>query len=61
MATKKETTMQSEAKFNKTELLTAKKYEDKRDLLNAIIPDDFYGTIAEADSKIEKYLKGKVK
>jgi len=27
----------------------------------AVLPDNFVGTVAEADSEIEKYLKGKVK
>lgn len=61
MATKKEVKTQEEVKFKKDDLLHAKRYEDKRDLVNAIIPDNFHGTFAEADSKIEKYLKGKVK
>lgn len=61
MATKKETVVQEEAKFYKADLLTAKRYENKKDLVEAVIPGNFHGTVDDADSLIEKFMKGKVK
>ena len=58
MTTKK---VQEGIKFYKTDILTAKRYADKRDLVEAVIPKDFYGTLEKADSLIEKFMKGKVK
>ena len=57
----KEVVVQEEAKFSKAELLNAKKYSDKKDVVEAVIPGDFYGTIADADSLIEKFMKKAVK
>ncbi|MCI5862529.1 MAG: hypothetical protein MRZ89_01260 [Lachnospiraceae bacterium] len=58
MTTKK---MQEKIKFYKADILTAKKYTDKRDLVEAVVPKDFYGTLEDVDSLIKKFMKGKVK
>jgi hypothetical protein len=58
MATKK---VQEGIKFYKTDILTAKRYADKRDLIEAVVPKDFYGTLEDVDSLIKKFMEGKVK
>ena len=50
-----------EPKFKKSQIVGAKRYESKKDVCNAIIPEDFFGTIAEVDILIDNFLKGKVK
>ena len=60
MANKKEKA-EKEVKFEKADLLKAERYKDKRDLVSAVLPDNFKGTIADADTLIEKFMKGKVK
>lgn len=57
----KEVVKVEEVKFSKSELLGAKKYSDKKDLINAVIPDDFYGTIDDATILIENFMKKAVK
>ena len=57
----KKESVQEEVKFSKTEILKSKKYSNMKDLVIAVLPDNFVGTVTEADSEIEKYLKGKVK
>ena len=63
MATKKteKKIEESVAVFTKKQILTSNKYENKRDVCNAVIPEDFSGTLAEVDSLIEKFMKGQVK
>ena len=58
MAKKK---VQEGIKFYKTDILTAKRYADKRDLIEAVVPKDFYGTLEDVDSLIKKFMEGKVK
>ena len=58
MTTKK---VQEKIKFYKADILTAKNYADKRDLVEAVVPKDFYGTLEDVDSLIKKFMKGKVK
>ena len=60
MATKK-TVIKQETLFNKEQILTSNKYADKKDVCNTVIPDDFHGTLNEADVLIENFMKGKVK
>lgn len=63
MATKKKTKTETvnEPKFTKEQIIHSKKYQDKRDVCMAVIPDDFNGTLSEVDSLIENFMKGKVK
>lgn len=63
MATKKieKKIEESVAVFTKEQILSSAKYENKRDVCTAVIPDDFCGTLAKVDSLIEKFMKGQVK
>lgn len=54
-------TKQTEPKFIKQELLMAEQYREKRDLLNALLADGQEYSFTEADTAIEKFMKGKVK
>lgn len=47
--------------FTKAQLLTSKKYANRRDLVGALLAEDKTYTADEADALIEKYLKGQVK
>ena len=47
--------------FTKEQILASKKYADKKDVCNTVIPDNFHGTLNEVDVLIEKFMKGKVK
>lgn len=49
-----------EATFTLAQLLKAKKYTDKKDLLNALLNENEQYTIKQVDDIIEKFLKGKV-
>lgn len=60
MATKKVETKQKTL-FTKEQILVSDKYFDKRDVCNVVIPDDFHGTLNEADVLIDNFMKGKVK
>ena len=60
MATKK-TESKQEVLFTKEQILASKKYADKKDVCNTVIPDNFHGTLNEVDVLIEKFMKGKVK
>lgn len=57
----KRTEVKQETLFTKEQILASKRYENRKDVCNAIIPDDFKGTIEQADSLINKFMKGKVK
>lgn len=50
-----------EIKFSKEQLVKSKKFSGQKDLLNTILEDDKQYTLDEVVSKVEKYLKGKVK
>jgi len=45
------------AKFNKQQILAAKKYADRRDLLAVLLDDGKPYTLAEVDKIIEEFLK----
>lgn len=49
-----------EASFTLEQLLKAKRYADKKDLLNALLNENEQYTIKQVDGAIEKFLKGKV-
>lgn len=59
MATKK-TIEPVVPKFTKAALLKAKKYANKKDVLNAVLKDDQEYTAKEAAELVENFLKGKV-
>lgn len=50
-----------EPKFTKKQIIGAKMYEHKKDVCTAVLPEDFFGTIAEVDILIDNFLKGMVK
>jgi hypothetical protein len=60
MATKN-TKITQETLFTKEQILASNKYFNRKDVCNAVIPDDFHGTLNEVDILIEKFMKGKVK
>jgi hypothetical protein len=66
MATKKksvaETTQENkqEALFTKEQILASKKYADKRDVCDAVLPAGFCGSLADADTLIQNFMKRKV-
>lgn len=49
-----------EPKFSKVTLLNSKRFQNKQDLVSAILIDGTEYTIKEAEAMIQKYLKGKV-
>lgn len=60
MATKKKEIVQGST-FTKEQILASKKYVDKKDVCEVVIPDDFNGTLTDVDVLIENFMKGKVK
>lgn len=63
MATKKTTVAEekpSETKYTKAALVGSKRFEARRDLLNAILEDGKKYTISEAENKINNYLNKEV-
>ncbi len=47
----------SEATFSKSQILTAKKYSERRDLLVVLLIDDQPYTLVEVDRLINEFLK----
>ena len=60
MAEKTEKKETAEVKFTKSQLIKSKKFAGKADVLNALLSDDEFYTIGNAEGIVEKYLKGKV-
>ena len=58
MSTKTES--KEEVLFTKEQIVSSKKYAKRRDAYAAVLPDDFHGTLAKAESLVEKFMKGKV-
>lgn len=46
--------------FTKQQLVTSKKYAEKKDLLNALLVDDRSYSMAEVEETLDGFLKGKV-
>ncbi|MDP4152597.1 MAG: hypothetical protein Q8865_04025 [Bacillota bacterium] len=46
--------------FTKEQILSSKRYENRRDILSALLEDRPY-SFDEADETIDRFLKGKVK
>lgn len=53
--------MDTKPHFTKAQILTSKKYANRKDLVGALLAEDKTYTADEADALIEKYLKGQVK
>lgn len=56
----KEAEKEVEVKFSKNQLLAAKRFGGKRDILEALLSDDETYTVKTVEQMIEKYMKGKV-
>lgn len=50
-----------ENKFSKNQLLAAKRFSGKRDILEALLSNDETYTVKTVEQMIEDYMKGKVK
>ncbi|HXK45669.1 MAG TPA: hypothetical protein PL060_06890 [bacterium] len=50
-----------EIKFSKSQLVESKRFSGQKDLLNTILEDGKEYTLDEVVSRVEKYMKGKVK
>lgn len=50
-----------ESKFSKNQLLAAKRFSGKRDILEALLSDDETYTVKTVEQMIEDFMKGKVK
>ncbi len=58
--TSKQTESEETVRYSKEQLVDAKRYREKKDLINALLePGEAY-TMAEADELLEKFMKGKV-
>ena len=47
--------------FSKEQLLSSKRFQDRRDILNAVLKPDKQYTVEAVEQMIEKYMKGQVK
>lgn len=50
-----------ESLFSKEQLLAAKRFQDRKDIVNAILSPDEQYTVNAVEEMIEKYMKGQVK
>lgn len=46
--------------FSKNQILSSKKYRDRKDLINVLLSDDNSYSLDEVDDLIDKFMKGKV-
>lgn len=53
-------TVVSESVYTKGQLAESKRFAHQKDLINALLSDNIFYTIRDAEMIIEKYLKGKV-
>ena len=51
----------SEPKFTKKQVLAAARYENRKDLVSALLRDDREYTMAEVDRLVDQTMKGQVK
>lgn len=54
-------TEKAESLFSKEQLLKAKRFQGKRDVINALLKPDKEYTVKTVEQMIEKYMKGRVK
>ncbi|MCI9542005.1 MAG: hypothetical protein HFG39_13375 [Lachnospiraceae bacterium] len=50
-----------ELKFSKEQLLLSERFQERKDIIAALLHDGEQYTIKEAEERIEQYMKGKVK
>lgn len=58
---KDEQVPQTEPKFTKEQIVAAKRFQHRRDLVAAVLDDGKQYTMTEVETLMEKYMKGKVK
>lgn len=58
---KEETTVDTEEKFTKSQLLKSTVFQDYKDILNVILDNDTKYTIEEAKAKIKEFKEEEVK
>lgn len=51
----------TETLFTKEQLLRSERFQDRKDLINALLSPEQQYTVRQAEQKIEDYMKGKVK
>lgn len=61
VATEEASATQDEVKFTKEQIVKAKKYINRRDLVNALLVNGNSYTLNEVDELINKFMKGSVK
>ncbi len=49
-----------EVTFTKAQIISSKKYRDRKDLVNVLLKDDESYSFNEVDGLIQKFMKGKV-
>jgi len=49
------------ALFSKEQLLASKRFEGRRDIINALLSPNRQYTVSDAEQAVENYMKGKVK
>ena len=54
-------TQKAETKYTKVQLLNSKVFSNRKDALGAVIKDGEMLTIKEAQGRLDKFMKGKVK
>jgi len=47
--------------FSKVQILSSKKYRDKKDLVNVLLNNEKSYSLDEVDDLIDQFMKGKVK
>lgn len=47
--------------FSKEQLLTAERFQERKDIVNALLSPDKQYTVEAVEQMIEKYMKGQVK
>ena len=52
---------QQEMRYTREQLIRSKRYQNRRDLVAALVPEGASVSLRELDEKIEKYMKGQVK
>lgn len=56
-----EEAVNAENKFSKEQLLTSKRFRDRKDIVNALLSNEQLYTVKSVEEKIANYMKGKVK
>jgi hypothetical protein len=58
---KKPDAPEAAARYKKEKILTASKYVERKDILQAVLIDNKMYTLEEVDAAIEKFMKGRIK